>query len=216
MLAAFARRRGHSRHGAGKGAAGFAPVRTTFHDARYDGVVAQTDWSTCGPAAVATLLRYYYGMDVDEREALRGPCRSRRRGGWMRPRAFRRLALAHSMETFGVPTLGYRLTPRRSRITFTAAGCAGDRARDPASAALRGARRHGRPLRAGGRSVVGAAGGALGRFSRGERLFRRDLGARPGPASGRHGVRGAAASRVQRLADTVWGLSALGWSVRRP
>jgi predicted double-glycine peptidase len=31
---------------------------TPHRDLRYQGVVGQTDWFTCGPAAVVTLLRY--------------------------------------------------------------------------------------------------------------------------------------------------------------
>jgi hypothetical protein len=46
------------------------PVRD-WRSLRYEGVVGQSDWFTCGPAAVATLLRHYYGMEgVDEEQVL--------------------------------------------------------------------------------------------------------------------------------------------------
>lgn len=42
------------------------PYRTL----RYKGVVGQTDFYTCGPAAVATLLKNYYGLKTSEAEIL--------------------------------------------------------------------------------------------------------------------------------------------------
>jgi len=44
---------------------------TPYRELRYQNVVGQTDWFTCGPAAVATLLRYYFGRtEVDEARVL--------------------------------------------------------------------------------------------------------------------------------------------------
>jgi len=42
----------------------------SYRDLRYIEVIGQTDWYTCGPAAVATLLTYYYGIPTAEAEAL--------------------------------------------------------------------------------------------------------------------------------------------------
>ena len=44
----------------------FQPV--PYRELRY--VVGQTDFYTCGPAAVATLPTYYYGIPTTEAEAL--------------------------------------------------------------------------------------------------------------------------------------------------
>ena len=41
-----------------------------YQELRYVEVVGQTDFYTCGPAAVATLLTYYYGIPTTEAEAL--------------------------------------------------------------------------------------------------------------------------------------------------
>jgi len=41
-----------------------------YRNIRYQGVVGQTSYYTCGPAAVATLLRYYYGINTSETEIL--------------------------------------------------------------------------------------------------------------------------------------------------
>jgi len=48
-----------------------AGTSLSYRELRYDGVVGQTDWYTCGPAAVATLLTYYYGIPTTEAEALK-------------------------------------------------------------------------------------------------------------------------------------------------
>ncbi|HEY9701170.1 MAG TPA: cysteine peptidase family C39 domain-containing protein [Allocoleopsis sp.] len=37
---------------------------------RYENVVGQADWFTCGAASIATLLKYYYGIDTTESEIL--------------------------------------------------------------------------------------------------------------------------------------------------
>lgn len=42
----------------------------SYRNIRYQGVVGQTSYYTCGPAAVATLLRYYYGINTSETEIL--------------------------------------------------------------------------------------------------------------------------------------------------
>jgi hypothetical protein len=41
-----------------------------YRNIRYQGVVGQTSYYTCGPAAVATLLNYYYGINTSETEIL--------------------------------------------------------------------------------------------------------------------------------------------------
>jgi len=52
-----------------------APVDETganlsYRELRYEKVIEQVEWYTCGPAAVATLLTYYYGLPTTEAEAL--------------------------------------------------------------------------------------------------------------------------------------------------
>jgi predicted double-glycine peptidase len=43
---------------------------TSYRTIRYQEIVGQTSYYTCGPAAVATLLIYYYGIDTSENEIL--------------------------------------------------------------------------------------------------------------------------------------------------
>lgn len=85
-------------------------VSATFRDARYDGVVQQTDWSTCGPAAVATLLSYYYGLAVGEDDALRVSLAVTEALGLHPTGGISALALVRTMDAFGVETVGYQLT----------------------------------------------------------------------------------------------------------
>lgn len=43
----------------------------SYREMRYEGVVGQTDWSTCGPAVLATYLTYYVGRKTTEAEMIR-------------------------------------------------------------------------------------------------------------------------------------------------
>lgn len=83
---------------------------TSWKDGRYEGVVAQTDWYTCGPAAVATLLHYYYGLDVDEADVLQLALAHMDEESHGASGGISALALVHALQSFGVDTVGYRLT----------------------------------------------------------------------------------------------------------
>lgn len=88
---------------------GFASA--TYREMRYQGVVPQTGWYTCGPAAVATLLSEFHGIPVTESEILElifsleiEDEHSAQLDG------ISALALRQALELRGVPTLGYRLS----------------------------------------------------------------------------------------------------------
>ncbi len=59
------------------------PAPRAYVTQRQEGVVIQTDWTTCGPAAVATLLSTYFGIPATEGEviALARPIFRERRSG---------------------------------------------------------------------------------------------------------------------------------------
>lgn len=95
--------------GRARGVGETVPVRTLLA-VRYEGVVRQTDWYTCGPAAVATLLRYYFGVDVGEAETVAVAAAVSRELGVDVADGFSALALVRTLERFGVPTLGYRVS----------------------------------------------------------------------------------------------------------
>lgn len=96
-----------------------APAVTPYRDLRYEGVIAQTDWYTCGPAAAATLLRYYFGLDVDESDVLEASAAA---GGLDPSAGVSALALVRSLGAFGVPAQGYRLTPEALADYFRRGG----------------------------------------------------------------------------------------------
>lgn len=87
-----------------------AAAPRTLLDVRYEGVVRQSDWFTCGPAAVATLLRYYFGLDVTEGDALAEALAITAELGLDVGNGISALALVRTLERFGVPALGYRVT----------------------------------------------------------------------------------------------------------
>lgn len=83
---------------------------TSYLANRYDGVVAQTDWYTCGPAAVATLLRYYFDVKVDETHILQLAAAVMHEMGQDATSGISALGLVRALDTYGVHTVGYRLT----------------------------------------------------------------------------------------------------------
>lgn len=83
---------------------------TPHRDLRYQGVVGQTDWFTCGPAAVATLLRYYYDKEVGEAQVLELSLQAMQKPeSEVRQTGINALALRQAMQTLGLPSRGFRL-----------------------------------------------------------------------------------------------------------
>lgn len=87
-----------------------APRLQTWLDARSEGVVRQSHWFTCGPAAVATLLQHYFGLDVAEGDALAVALEISEELGLAVQDGISALALLRSLERLGVPAAGYRVT----------------------------------------------------------------------------------------------------------
>ncbi|MBC7170740.1 peptidase C39 bacteriocin processing, partial [Candidatus Bipolaricaulota bacterium] len=82
-----------------------------YRDLRYEWVVGQADWYTCGPAAVATLLTHYYGIATTEAEALELAEGFMVAAGREPGQALTALALRQTLEAKGIPTKGYRVKP---------------------------------------------------------------------------------------------------------
>lgn len=100
----------------------FHPV--PYRDLRYEWVVGQTDWYTCGPAAVATLLTHYYGIAITEAEALELAEGFMRTQG-LEPgprRGINALALKRTLEAKGIPTKGFRVRPEGLADYFARGG----------------------------------------------------------------------------------------------
>ena len=96
----------------------------SYREFRYEGVIGQTDWYTCGPAAVATLLTYYYDIPTTEVEALE-LAEGFMRGMGLEPgpgRGINALALKQTLEAKGIPTKGFRVKPEDLRDYFARGG----------------------------------------------------------------------------------------------
>jgi len=98
----------------------FQPV--PHRDLRYEWVVGQTDWYTCGPAAVATLLTYYYGITTTEAEALELAEGFMIAAGREPGQALTALALRQTLVAKGIPTRGFRVTPEALADYFARGG----------------------------------------------------------------------------------------------
>ncbi|MGY4707743.1 C39 family peptidase [Candidatus Bipolaricaulota sp. J31] len=96
----------------------------SYRDLRYIEVIGQTDWYTCGPAAVATLLTHYYGIPTTEAETLELAEEFMREMG-LEPgpeRGVNALALKKTIEAKGITTKGYRVEPEDLRDYFARGG----------------------------------------------------------------------------------------------
>ncbi|MEM4919229.1 MAG: cysteine peptidase family C39 domain-containing protein [Thermofilaceae archaeon] len=93
-----------------------------YRDLWYTGVVGQTDWYTCGAAAVATLLTHYYGIPTTEAEALELAEGFMAATGREPGQALTALALKQTLEAKGIPTRGYRVTPEALTDYFARGG----------------------------------------------------------------------------------------------
>lgn len=81
-----------------------------YRTRRYDRVIGQTDWYTCGPAAIATLLRYYFDFDTSEAEMLGLALEASADQERALTQGLNAAALKHAVEAKGIPVQGYSLT----------------------------------------------------------------------------------------------------------
>ena len=84
---------------------GFVPHRPL----RYTHVVGQTDWYTCGAAAVATLLTYYYGDSATEGEILKVAIEETKKSGKDPLKGLTALSLKRALEKRGYRVKAYRV-----------------------------------------------------------------------------------------------------------
>jgi len=98
----------------------FQPV--PYRELRYVEVVGQTDFYTCGPAAVATLLTYYYSIPTTEAEALELAEGFTRAQGLEPAKGINALALKQTLEAKGILTKGFRVKPEALKDYFDRGG----------------------------------------------------------------------------------------------
>jgi len=96
----------------------------SYRELRYQNVVGQTDWFTCGPAAVATLLRYYFGRtEVDEARVLALALEAlQKTEGEVRQVGINALALRQAMRALGLENRGFRLSLEQLADYFARGG----------------------------------------------------------------------------------------------
>lgn len=97
---------------------------TSYHDLRYASVLEQTSEYTCGAAAVATLLTYFYGISTSERDVLELVYASMRARG-ERPTQGKGLTaydLKGALAAKGIPSKGFLVKPAALQDYFVRGG----------------------------------------------------------------------------------------------
>ena len=84
------------------------PVQTVA-DRRFSGVIRQRYDFSCGSAALATLLRYHYGQDIDEAIAFKGMW-AKGDQAQIRRLGFSLLDMKRFLESRGLPANGFQVT----------------------------------------------------------------------------------------------------------
>ncbi len=95
---------------------------TPYRALRYTHVVGQTDWYTCGAAAVATLLTYYYADPTTEREVLEIAFKETQAAGKDPLKGLTALALKRALERRGYAVKAYRVNLEQLVAYFEAGG----------------------------------------------------------------------------------------------
>lgn len=80
-----------------------------YRSLRYIHVVGQTDWYTCGAAATATLLTYYYGDPTTEEEVLKVAIKETEKSGKDPLKGLTALSLRRALERRGYAVKAYRV-----------------------------------------------------------------------------------------------------------
>lgn len=101
----------------------------THRALRYERVVGQTSWVTCGPAAVATLLTHFLGIHQSEQDVLRAIARGEMGGeipaefdAPLRLEGYSMLDLKRALAAYGVESAGYGLSEEVLKEYFDQGG----------------------------------------------------------------------------------------------
>jgi predicted double-glycine peptidase len=93
------------------GAAAIFPRTTTFRDQKFVNVVRQHNDFSCGSAALATILKYAYGMNVTERDVYNGMYAMSDQA-LVRERGFSLLDIRNYVQSIGFDGEGYQISPK--------------------------------------------------------------------------------------------------------
>src|SRR5690606_12842736 len=80
-----------------------------YRSLRYEGVIAQTGWHTCGPAAAATLLQHFFGVPATEADLLELAVEEMAALGQDPHEGISALALVRALARYGLPVRGFRV-----------------------------------------------------------------------------------------------------------
>jgi hypothetical protein len=145
----------------------FSNPITPYRTLRYEGVIGQTSYYTCGPAAVATLLTHYYSQPTAESEILELSEKAMEGSGKSpEERGVTALALRQALAAKGIQARGMRLTFSILSRLLSQRWTACCFARHQTSNALCFSSRHGRGLGNFSRSIMGTARSTTWRFSK--------------------------------------------------
>jgi len=97
---------------------------SSFRELRYQGVVGQTNEYTCGAAAVATILTYFYGISTSESEILNLAEEAMQMRGEEPSQGHGLTAydLKKGLEAEGIEAKGFQVTPQALRDYFVRGG----------------------------------------------------------------------------------------------
>lgn len=97
---------------------------SSFHELRYEGVVGQTNEYTCGAAAVASILTYFYGISTSESEILNLAEEAMKMRGEEPSQGHGLTAydLKKGLEVEGIEAKGFQVTPQALRDYFVRGG----------------------------------------------------------------------------------------------
>ena len=102
----------------------WASPPASYRELRYEGVVGQTEWFTCGPAALSTLLSKYYGLEnASEGELLELSVKAMEGADSnIEESGVTALALMHVANAQGVAAKGFSVTMDELKTYFESNG----------------------------------------------------------------------------------------------
>ncbi len=95
---------------------------TSYREMRYEDIIGQTTEYSCGPAAVATLLSCFYGLDVSESDVLQRAEEYDAAAGRERGSGITALALKRALVDWGIATRGLFVSLDALRVHFEERG----------------------------------------------------------------------------------------------
>lgn len=94
---------------------------TSYRELRYQNLFGQTNWWSCGPATVATILNYYYHIPVTELDVIELVVTLSDNDSFL-TEGISLLLIKQIFESFGIEAVGYKIEPVSLLDYFTDGG----------------------------------------------------------------------------------------------